>query len=115
MLLVNHVETEAESKRWQGEGIANQRKAIITGLKDSVEDSAKAVPGSTPQDVMQLVFDDAVFRYVEGHCRQRSQQYDSGAALAEERRPDLFGQIRNAITVGTELASHSNVPPGKQS
>ena len=28
----------------QGEGIANQRKAIISGLKDSVEDFSNAVP-----------------------------------------------------------------------
>ena len=55
LLLVKQAEAEAESKRLQGEGIANQRKAIIAGLKDSVEDFAKTVPGSTPQDVMQLV------------------------------------------------------------
>ena len=55
LLLVKQAEAEAESKRLQGEGIANQRKAIIAGLKDSVEDFAKSVPGSTPQDVMQLV------------------------------------------------------------
>ena len=52
---MKQAEAEAESKRLQGEGIANQRKAIISGLKDSVEDFAKAVQGSTPQDVMQLV------------------------------------------------------------
>ena len=83
LLLVKQAEAEAESKRLQGEGIANQRKAIIAGLKDSVEDFAKTVPGSTPQDVMQLVFDDAVFRYVEGNCRERSQQYDFDSAHAE--------------------------------
>src|SRR5271155_5527838 len=48
MLLVKQAEAEAESKRLQGEGIANQRKAIIAGLKDSVEDFAKTVPGATP-------------------------------------------------------------------
>src|SRR5271170_6502243 len=37
LLLVKQAEAEAESKRLQGEGIANQRKAIITGLKESVE------------------------------------------------------------------------------
>src|SRR5579864_8293467 len=55
LLAVKQAEAEAESKRLQGEGIANQRKAIISGLKDSVEDFSKAVQGSTPQDVMQLV------------------------------------------------------------
>src|SRR6202451_4532636 len=51
LLLVKQAEAEAESKRLQGEGIANQRKAIIAGLKDSVEDFAKAVEGSTPHAV----------------------------------------------------------------
>ena len=41
LLLVKQAEAEAESKRLQGEGIANQRKAIISGLKDSVEDLQK--------------------------------------------------------------------------
>src|SRR5579864_1308901 len=55
LLLVKQAEAEAESKRLQGEGIANQRRAIIAGLKDSIEDFSKAVAGATPQDVMQLV------------------------------------------------------------
>ncbi|MFZ3363721.1 MAG: SPFH domain-containing protein, partial [Candidatus Acidiferrales bacterium] len=38
LLAVKQAEAEAESKRLQGEGIANQRKAIISGLKESVED-----------------------------------------------------------------------------
>src|SRR6185437_3571903 len=36
LLLVKKAEAEAESKRLQGEGIANQRKAIVEGLRDSV-------------------------------------------------------------------------------
>ena len=37
LLLVKKAEADAESKRLQGEGIANQRKAIIEGLRDSIE------------------------------------------------------------------------------
>src|SRR6201997_5553847 len=55
LLAVKQAEAEAESKRLQGEGIANQRKAIIAGLKDSIEDFSKAVAGATPHDVMQPV------------------------------------------------------------
>ncbi len=55
LLAVKQAEAEAESKRLQGEGIANQRRAIIAGLKDSIEDFSKAVAGATPHDVMQLV------------------------------------------------------------
>ncbi len=105
MLLVKQAEAEAESKRLQGEGIANQRKAIITGLKDSVEDFAKTVPGSTPQDVMQLVLMTQYFDTLKDIAAN-----DHSNTILVPHSPntltDLFGQIRNAITVGTELASH---------
>jgi regulator of protease activity HflC (stomatin/prohibitin superfamily) len=55
ILVVKKAEAEAESKALQGQGIANQRKAIIEGLQTSVEQFQKAVEGSTPKEVMQLV------------------------------------------------------------
>jgi regulator of protease activity HflC (stomatin/prohibitin superfamily) len=48
-------EAEAESKRLQGEGIANQRKAIVEGLRESVETFQKAIQGTDAKDVMNLV------------------------------------------------------------
>ena len=55
ILKVKQAEAEAESKALQGQGIANQRKAIIEGLKQSVEAFSAAVEGTTPRDVMMLV------------------------------------------------------------
>lgn len=55
ILKVKAAEAEAESKALQGKGIANQRKAIVDGLRDSVDEFQKSVPGSTAQDVMNLV------------------------------------------------------------
>ena len=55
ILVVNKAEAEAESKALQGQGIANQRKAIIEGLQTSVEQFQKAVEGATSKEVMQLV------------------------------------------------------------
>jgi regulator of protease activity HflC (stomatin/prohibitin superfamily) len=54
-IAVKKAEAEAESKRLQGQGIAAQRKAIIAGLKESVEDFQKVVEGATARDVMTLV------------------------------------------------------------
>src|SRR5437868_4380339 len=54
ILVVKKAEAEAESKALQGQGIANQRKAIIEGLQGSIEQFQKAVGASTA-DVMQLV------------------------------------------------------------
>jgi regulator of protease activity HflC (stomatin/prohibitin superfamily) len=110
MLLVKQAEAEAESKRLQGEGIANQRKAIISGLKDSVEDFAKTVPGSTPQDVMQLVLMTQYFDTLKDIAAN-----DRSNAILIPHTPntltDFFGQIRNAIIAGTELTSRSPMPP----
>src|SRR5215472_17161492 len=55
ILKVKQAEAEAESKALQGQGIANQRKAIVEGLRQSVEAFAAAVEGATPRDVMMLV------------------------------------------------------------
>jgi len=110
MLLVKQAEAEAESKRLQGEGIANQRKAIISGLKDSVEDFAKTVPGSTPQDVMQLVLMTQYFDTLKDIAAN-----DHSNTILIPHTPntltDLFSQIRNAIIAGTELTTHPSIPP----
>src|ERR1700735_3745163 len=55
ILVVKKAEAEAESKALQGQGIANQRKALIEGLQSSVEQFQKAVEGATSKEVMQLV------------------------------------------------------------
>ncbi len=55
ILVVKKAEAEAESKALQGQGIANQRKAIIEGLQVSIEQFQKVVDGASSQDVMQLV------------------------------------------------------------
>lgn len=53
--VVKAAEGEAESKALQGQGIANQRKAIIEGLQESVEAFSANVPGANAEDVMNLV------------------------------------------------------------
>ena len=55
ILVVKKAEAEAESKALQGQGIANQRKAIIEGLQNSVESFQKVVGGTSISEVMQLV------------------------------------------------------------
>jgi regulator of protease activity HflC (stomatin/prohibitin superfamily) len=55
ILVVKKAEAESESKALQGQGIANQRKAIIEGLQTSVEQFQKAVEGASAKEVMQLV------------------------------------------------------------
>ncbi len=55
ILVVKKAEAEAESKALQGQGIANQRKAIIEGLQTSIGRFQEAVGGASATEVMQLV------------------------------------------------------------
>eukprot|EP01038_Epipyxis_sp_PR26KG_P007452 gene7452-10158_t len=55
ILQVKAAEAEAESKYLAGLGVAKQRKAIVNGLRDSVETFTKNVDGTTPSDVMDLL------------------------------------------------------------
>jgi regulator of protease activity HflC (stomatin/prohibitin superfamily) len=55
ILKVKAAEGDAQSKALQGRGIADQRQAIVAGLRDSVDEFRRSVPGTTAQDVMNLV------------------------------------------------------------
>ena len=55
ILKVKQAEGDAESKALQGKGIANQRKAIVEGLKESVGDFQKSVKDVSASEVMSLV------------------------------------------------------------
>jgi regulator of protease activity HflC (stomatin/prohibitin superfamily) len=55
ILVVKRAEAEAESKALQGQGIANQRKAIVEGLQSSIEQFQRVVGGVSTSEVMQLV------------------------------------------------------------
>ncbi|AMV36855.1 SPFH domain-containing protein [Planctomyces sp. SH-PL62] len=55
ILKVKAAEAEAQSKALQGKGIADQRRAIVEGLRESVDEFQKSVPGTSAQDVMNLV------------------------------------------------------------
>ena len=104
ILKVKQAEAEAESKALQGQGIANQRKAIIEGLKQSVEAFSAAVEGTTPKDVMMLVL---VTQYLDTMKEIGAQ--DKSNTLFVSHSPgaigDLFRQMQDAIAVGQKAAN----------
>ena len=106
MLLVKKAEAEAESKRLQGEGIANQRKAIVAGLRESIASFSEAVEGASPQDAMALVLLTQYFdmmKEVAGTNRSSTiMMPHTPNALTE-----LLGQFRNALIAG-ELVAGAN-------
>ncbi|HXZ26544.1 MAG TPA: SPFH domain-containing protein [Terriglobales bacterium] len=111
ILKVKQAEAEAESKALQGQGIANQRKAIISGLRESVETFKQSVEGATAQDVMALVLMTQYFDTLkEIGAQTRSNTIlmpHSPGAL-----PDFFSQIQNAIMVGARAESESSAAGG---
>ena len=55
ILAVKAAEAEAESKALQGKGIADQRKAIVAGLNDSVASLASAAQTTPPEGLRTLL------------------------------------------------------------
>lgn len=108
ILKVKQAEAEAQSKQLQGQGIANQRKAIIDGLRESVELFKQGVEGATAKDVMILVLLTQYFDTLKdigssGHSNTILMPHSPGALK------DFFDQIRNAIVLGeTVTAAHSD-------
>jgi regulator of protease activity HflC (stomatin/prohibitin superfamily) len=104
ILKIKQAEAEAESKALQGQGIANQRKAIIEGLKDSVEAFSKAVEGSTPKDVMMLV---PVTQYLD--TMKEIGANDRSNTILMSHSPgavsDLYRQMQDAIMIGIKAAN----------
>jgi regulator of protease activity HflC (stomatin/prohibitin superfamily) len=98
-IAVKKAEAEAESKRLQGEGIAAQRKAIIAGLKESVEDFQKVVEGASARDVMTLVL---LTQYLDTLKEIGASSNTNTIMLshAPGEIQNLREQITNAITVG---------------
>jgi regulator of protease activity HflC (stomatin/prohibitin superfamily) len=87
ILKVKQAEAEAESKALQGQGIANQRKAIIEGLKLSVE------------DVMMLVL---VTQYLDT-LKDIGAQGKSNTIFVSHSPAsvsELFRQMQDAVMIG---------------
>ena len=103
ILKVKQAEAEAESKALQGQGIANQRKAIIDGLKESVETFSHAVEGATPKDVMMLVL---VTQYLDTMKEIGAQ--DKSTTILMPHNPsamtDIFRQMQEAIMIGQKAS-----------
>ncbi|CAM9777682.1 unnamed protein product [Ascophyllum nodosum] len=55
IMQVKAAEAEAESKYLSGVGVSRQRKAIVDGLRDSVQTFSDTIDGTSPKDVMDLL------------------------------------------------------------
>lgn len=111
ILKVKAAQAEAESKALQGKGIADQRKAIVEGLRESVDEFQKSIPGASPQDVMNLVLMTQYFDTLK----------DIGASSVSStiliphspgHMADLGAQLRDAMITAGQVAESTNRAAG---
>jgi regulator of protease activity HflC (stomatin/prohibitin superfamily) len=101
--VVKAAEGEAESKALQGQGIANQRKAIIDGLRESVKNFSSNVDGTNAQDVMNLVLMTQYFDTIKDIGLS-----GKSSTILIPHSPggmgDISEQMRNAIITANEVS-----------
>jgi len=107
ILVVKNAEAEAESKRLQGEGIAKQRRAIVDGLRDSIDAFKEKIDGVSAGDVLNLVL---LTQYFD---TMKDIGVSSGSKVilmphSPAGMSDISTELRNAILTGNEMSK-----PGK--
>ena len=113
ILKVKAAEAEAESKALQGRGIADQRKAIIDGLRESVDQFQQSISGTSPESIMQLVlmtqhYDTVKEVGASSHTNTIFIPYSPGGMA------DLADQMRDAIIMGNVAAAKVDSPGGER-
>src|SRR5579871_4117798 len=103
ILVVKKAEAEAESKALQGQGVANERKAIIEGLQTSIEQFQKVVEGASAKDVMQLVM---VTQYFD--TLKSIGESDKTNTLFLSHSPGVVGEIGDQILQSIVASGRAN-------
>jgi regulator of protease activity HflC (stomatin/prohibitin superfamily) len=103
ILVVKNAEAEAESKRLQGQGIANQRMAIIEGLRESITAFTEKVGSVNEQEALNLVLLTQYFDTI------KEVGVSSGSKVillphSPAGMPDVMAEIRNAIITGNAVS-----------
>jgi len=93
ILQVKAAEADADSKYLAGFGIARQRKAIVDGLKDTVNDFTNQVEGSTPQDVMDLLLQTQYFDMMKDFGKKGT----NGATIFLPHGPESVSALRHQL------------------
>jgi len=102
ILKVKAAEAEAESKALQGKGVADQRKAIIEGLRESVETFKESVDGTSAQDVMNLVLLTQYFDTIKD-IGENSKTNTILIPHSPGGMSDLSAQLRDAMIVANRV------------
>ncbi len=103
ILKVKAAQAEAEAKALSGKGIADQRRAIVDGLRDSVDEFQKSIPGASPQDVMNIVLMTQYFDMLK-ELGSTSQNNTILVPHSPSAVADLAGQIRDSMITANQVS-----------
>lgn len=98
---IKDAEAEKESKRLQGEGVAEQRLAIIQGFADSVEDFSKTLSDVSPVEIMQFVL-------LTQHYDTIKDIGEKNSAILVPYSPGTLQTLQEQILEGSALSSELN-------
>ncbi|MBK9191357.1 MAG: SPFH domain-containing protein [Crocinitomicaceae bacterium] len=104
--VVKAAEADAESKRLSGEGIAAQRREIIRGFKESVEDFQKTLKGVSHEEVMHFVLLTQYFDTLN-HIGSNGKNTSILIPHSPNAMKDFQDQIIHGTLVGSKLAENS--------
>jgi regulator of protease activity HflC (stomatin/prohibitin superfamily) len=113
IIKVKLAEGDAQSKALQGRGIADQRQAIVAGLRDSVDEFQKSVPGTTAKDVMNLVLMTQYFDTLK-EIGASSKTNTILIPHSPGSLSNLSEQIRNAMIEAGQTVELSRFQPERQ-
>lgn len=102
ILKVKAAEAEAQSKALQGKGIADQRRAIVEGLRESVTEFQVSIPGASAHDVMNLVLMTQYFDTLK-EIGASSTTNTILIPHSPGNLTDLSDQIRNAMITAQQV------------
>ena len=109
ILKVKSAEAEAQSKALQGKGMADQRKAIIQGLKESVSDFKESLPNTTEQDVLNLIL---MTQYFDTIKDLGASSHNNTIMIPHSPSAvgDILQQISNSVIIANQV-SNANANP----
>ncbi len=104
ILKVKAAEAGAQSKALEGEGMANQRKAIVQGLKESVSDFKSSLPGTTEQDILNLIITTQYFDTLK-EIGINSNINTIMIPHSPSSVGDIMDQVRNSIISANQVST----------
>ncbi len=100
--VVKAAEADAESKRLSGEGIAAQRREIIRGFKESVEDFQKTLKAVSHEEIMHFVLLTQYFDTLN-HIGSNGKNTSILIPHSPAAMKDFQDQITQGTFIGTKL------------